>query len=185
MKISPDQAPSMPSASTRRATALPAFLLALGLAGCAPEQPAAAPAPAQPASFARAYVSALERSRTDEIGVANLYLLTGATAPRPVKRTMSLLLAAQVVFALGGAIVGAVGLSGNQVNALAIHDDGTGPALYAAGMFTVASGTPASRAASARRPRRYSSSSSVWASARRCGHSPCWRCTARRIDAIT
>jgi hypothetical protein len=66
-----------------------------------------------------AYVSALERSRTDEIGVANLYLLTGATAPRPVKRTMSLLLAAQVVFALGGAIVGAVGLSGNQVNALA------------------------------------------------------------------
>jgi hypothetical protein len=66
-----------------------------------------------------AYVSALERSRTDEIGVANLYLLTGPTAPPRVKRTMSLLLGAQVALAFAGAIVGAVGLSGNQVNALA------------------------------------------------------------------
>lgn len=66
-----------------------------------------------------AYVSALERSRTDEIGVANLYLLTGPTAPKKIKTTMSLLLAAQVVLAFAGAIVGAVGLSGNQVNALA------------------------------------------------------------------
>ncbi len=66
-----------------------------------------------------AYVSALERSRTDEIGVANLYLLTGPTAPTRVKRTMSVLLAAQVVLAFAGAIVGAAGLSGNQVNALA------------------------------------------------------------------
>jgi hypothetical protein len=66
-----------------------------------------------------AYVSALERSRTDEIGVANLYLLTGPTAPTPVKRTMSIALAVQVALALTGAIVGAAGLSGNQVNALA------------------------------------------------------------------
>jgi hypothetical protein len=66
-----------------------------------------------------AYVSALERSRTDEIGVANLYLLTGPTAPRPVKLTMTLALVAQVVLALVGAIIGAAGLSGNQVNALA------------------------------------------------------------------
>lgn len=66
-----------------------------------------------------AYVSALERSRTDEIGVANLYLLTGPTAAPPTKRRMSLLLAAQVVAALSGAIVGAAGLSGSQVNALA------------------------------------------------------------------
>lgn len=66
-----------------------------------------------------AYVSALERSRTDEIGVANLYLLTGPTAPKPVKRLMSSLLAAQVVLALTGAIIGTVGLTGSQVNALA------------------------------------------------------------------
>lgn len=66
-----------------------------------------------------AYVSALERSRTDEIGVANLYLLTGRTAPPRLKRLLSLLLAVQVVAALAGAIVGAVGLEGSQVNAMA------------------------------------------------------------------
>jgi hypothetical protein len=66
-----------------------------------------------------AYVSALERSRVDEIGVANLYLLTGATAPPKVKLLMSVLLGAQVVVAFAGAIIGAVGLTGSQVNALA------------------------------------------------------------------
>ncbi len=66
-----------------------------------------------------AYVSALERSRTDEIGVANLYLLTGRTAPTRVKRTMSLALVVQVVVALAAAIIGAVGLEGSQVNAMA------------------------------------------------------------------
>jgi hypothetical protein len=66
-----------------------------------------------------AYVRALERSRIDEIGVANLYMLTGPTAPTPIKRTMSIALIVQVVLALTGAIVGAAGLSGNQVNALA------------------------------------------------------------------
>jgi hypothetical protein len=66
-----------------------------------------------------AYVGALERSRTSEIGVANLYLLTGPTAPPRVRRTMSLLLAVQVVLAFAGAIIGAAGLSGSEVNALA------------------------------------------------------------------
>lgn len=66
-----------------------------------------------------AYVAALERSRSDEIGVANLYLLTGPTAPRRVKRTMAAALALQVVAAFAGAIVGAVGLRGSEVNALA------------------------------------------------------------------
>ena len=42
-----------------------------------------------------AYASAVERSRRVEIGVANLYLLTGATAPPGVKRTMAGTLAAQ------------------------------------------------------------------------------------------
>jgi hypothetical protein len=66
-----------------------------------------------------AYVSALERSRVDEIGVANLYLLTGRTAPPRIKRLMSLLLAVQVVVSLAAAIIGAVGLEGSQVNAMA------------------------------------------------------------------
>lgn len=66
-----------------------------------------------------AYVTAVERSRHEEIGTANLFLLTGPTAPRPIKRSMSLLLATQVVLALGGAIVGVVGLDKGDLNALA------------------------------------------------------------------
>ena len=66
-----------------------------------------------------AYAAALERSRVDEVGVANLYLLTGNTAPSPVKRAMTAALTGQIVAALVGAWVGVVGLSGNQINALA------------------------------------------------------------------
>lgn len=66
-----------------------------------------------------AYVSALERSRVHEIGVANLYLLTGRTAPRPIKRWMAALLALQVVVSLVAATVGAAGLTDDEVNALA------------------------------------------------------------------
>jgi Na+-transporting NADH:ubiquinone oxidoreductase subunit NqrB len=66
-----------------------------------------------------AYVRALERSRIDEIGVANLFLLTGDTAPARVKRTMTAMLVVQVVVGLGAAIVGAVGLSDDEVNTLA------------------------------------------------------------------
>ena len=43
-----------------------------------------------------AYVTAVERSRHEEIGTANLFLLTGRTAPRAAKRAMSALLAAQI-----------------------------------------------------------------------------------------
>ncbi|MGB8861509.1 MAG: hypothetical protein WCC60_19800 [Ilumatobacteraceae bacterium] len=66
-----------------------------------------------------AYSAALERSRSEEVGVANLFLLTGDTAPKPVKRAMSLALAVQVVAALVGASVGVAGLKDNQLNALA------------------------------------------------------------------
>ena len=66
-----------------------------------------------------AYVSALERSRVHEIGVANLYLLTGDTAPKPVRRVLLALLSVQVVAALVGAGVGMSGLTGNELNALA------------------------------------------------------------------
>jgi hypothetical protein len=66
-----------------------------------------------------AYASALERSRAEEVGVANLYLLTGATAPKQVKRSMTLALGAQVVLALVGAFIGVAGLKTHEVNALA------------------------------------------------------------------
>jgi hypothetical protein len=65
------------------------------------------------------YVNALERSRSDEIGVANLFLATGSASPAPVKRLLIGLLIAQSTLALTGAIIGAIGLSGNEVNALA------------------------------------------------------------------
>jgi hypothetical protein len=66
-----------------------------------------------------AYTRALDRSRVEEVGVANLYLLTGDTAPRPVRRTMSLALTVQIVAALAGAWIGVVGLDEGQLNALA------------------------------------------------------------------
>lgn len=66
-----------------------------------------------------AYTSALERSRVEEVGVANLFLLTGDTAPTPVKRTMSAALAVQVVAALVGASIGVADLKESDLNALA------------------------------------------------------------------
>lgn len=66
-----------------------------------------------------AYTTALERSRTEEVGVANLYLLTGSTVSKVAKRSMSGLLAVQVVVALAAASIGAAGLSGDTLNALA------------------------------------------------------------------
>lgn len=66
-----------------------------------------------------AYAVAVERSRRDEIGVANLYLLTGGTAPRGVKRTMTGALAMQAVVAVTGAALGMRGLGAQQLNALA------------------------------------------------------------------
>jgi hypothetical protein len=66
-----------------------------------------------------AYTRALDRSRMEEVGVANLYLLTGDTAPKPVRRTMSVALTIQIVAALAGAWIGVVGLDKGQLNALA------------------------------------------------------------------
>ena len=66
-----------------------------------------------------AYAQALDLSRVREVGVANLFLLTGPTAPKFLKRLMSLLLAVQVVVALAGASIGVSGLEKSQLNALA------------------------------------------------------------------
>ena len=66
-----------------------------------------------------AYASALEKSRKHEVGVANLYLLTGTTAPKDVKRWMTGALTVQIVAAFVGATIGVTGLDQGEVNALA------------------------------------------------------------------
>ena len=66
-----------------------------------------------------AYSRALDRSRVEEVGVANLYLLTGDTAPKPVRRAMSLALTVEIVAAIAGAWIGVAGLEAGQLNALA------------------------------------------------------------------
>ncbi|MDO8391828.1 MAG: hypothetical protein Q7V57_15240 [Actinomycetota bacterium] len=71
------------------------------------------------ASSLWAYAQALELSRVREVGVANLFLLTGPTAPKFLKRLMSGLLATQVVVALVAASIGVSGLEQSQLNALA------------------------------------------------------------------
>lgn len=71
------------------------------------------------AAFIWSFFSAAERSRDREIGVANLYLLTGPTAPRRVRRALQAALGAQVI---GCLVVAAVGFSGTEpddVNLLA------------------------------------------------------------------
>lgn len=71
------------------------------------------------AGFLWSFFVAAERSRVDEIGVANLYLLTGPTAPRPVKRAMALALAVQVVACLVFGAIGFSGLADDEVNPMA------------------------------------------------------------------
>ncbi len=55
-------------------------------------------------AFLSGYWTAVQRSREDDIAVAQLYFFGGDTAPASVKRSMLLALAAQVVVALGTAI---------------------------------------------------------------------------------
>jgi len=71
------------------------------------------------AVFLWSFFAAAERSRTDEIGVANLYLLTGETAVRPVKRAMLAALAVQVVGCLGFGAAGFSSLGVNEANLMA------------------------------------------------------------------
>lgn len=70
-------------------------------------------------AFISAYARALERSRRDEIGTANLFLLTGDTAPTDIKRVMLGLLGLQVAVAVAVAAIGFSGMSADQVNPLA------------------------------------------------------------------
>ncbi len=57
------------------------------------------------ATFLGAYAIALNRSRTDEIGVASLYFLTNKVAPNPVRHRMWTALAVQCVVAVTAASV--------------------------------------------------------------------------------
>ena len=66
-----------------------------------------------------AYTRALDRSRVEEVGVANLFLLTGKTAPQQVGRVMTAALVVQIAAAIAGAWIGVVGLDEGELNALA------------------------------------------------------------------
>lgn len=54
-------------------------------------------------AFLGAYAIAVSRSRTEAIAVAELFFLTGATAPRDVRRRLMAALAVQVAVALATA----------------------------------------------------------------------------------
>jgi len=56
------------------------------------------------AAFLWGYWVAVQRSRQDELSVAELYFLLGAAVPRDVKRTMNLCLVAQSLVAVGTAV---------------------------------------------------------------------------------
>ena len=55
-------------------------------------------------AFLLAYARAVQRSRTDAIGIGGLYLLLGDTAPRPVARALQAALALQVAVALAASL---------------------------------------------------------------------------------
>ena len=57
------------------------------------------------ATFIWGYFSAVQRSRSDEISVAALFLLIDGAASKSVMRIMNAALAIQVIVGLGGAII--------------------------------------------------------------------------------
>lgn len=71
------------------------------------------------ATFLWSFFAAAERSRSDEIGVAALYVLTGPTAPAPVRRRLLGALGVQIVAAIVFATIGFTGLADDEVNGMA------------------------------------------------------------------
>jgi hypothetical protein len=55
--------------------------------------------------FLWGYFAAVQRSRSDEISVAELFLLMGNVAPKPVRRVMSWCLGMQATVGLAGALL--------------------------------------------------------------------------------
>jgi len=70
--------------------------------------------------FLWSYWAAVQKSRTLEIGVAQLYLLLGDAVPSPVKRTMNTLLVGQFGVATATTLVRPDGPDGNPGSSLAV-----------------------------------------------------------------
>lgn len=71
-------------------------------------------------AFLWSYWSAVQRSRTEEIAVTQLYLLMGDAIPSPVRRTMNLTLAAQFAIATVTTLMRPNGPDGNPGSSLAV-----------------------------------------------------------------
>jgi peptidoglycan/LPS O-acetylase OafA/YrhL len=71
-------------------------------------------------AFLWSYYSAVQRSRTDEIAVSQLYLLMGPAIPAKVRRTMNLMLVTQLAIALVTTLVRPDGPDGNPGSSLAV-----------------------------------------------------------------
>jgi hypothetical protein len=71
-------------------------------------------------AFLWSYWNAVQRSRTDEIAVTQLYLLMGDAIPSPVKRVMNLTLVTQFVVALATTFARPDGPDGNPGSSLAV-----------------------------------------------------------------
>ena len=69
--------------------------------------------------FLWAYWRAVQRSRTDEVGIGGLFFLAGRTAPKAVKLHLNGSLAAEVALALTTASIGIASTSDTELNALA------------------------------------------------------------------
>ena len=71
-------------------------------------------------AFLWSYYNAVQRSRRDQIGVAELYLLTGPPTPRRVKQRMLGALGAQVVIAVATTFARLDGPDGKPGSSLAL-----------------------------------------------------------------
>ncbi len=71
-------------------------------------------------AFLWSYWNAVQRSRTDEMAVSQLYLLLGPAVPMPVKRTMNLALLAQFAIATATTFARPDGPDGNPGSSLAV-----------------------------------------------------------------
>lgn len=71
-------------------------------------------------AFIWSYWNAVQRSRTDEISVTQLYLLMGDAIPSPVRRTMNLTLVVQFAVAISTTLARPNGPDGNPGSSLAV-----------------------------------------------------------------
>lgn len=72
------------------------------------------------ASFLWGFFNAVQRSRTEEISVTQLFLLLGPATPSPVTRVMNVALSVQVITALTTTLARPNGSDGNPGSSLAV-----------------------------------------------------------------